>query len=96
MSDRVQVVCPCCETKLVVETETGEILAEDRPKKDLTKSFEDAMTAVQSGTDRRSAAFDKAFDRTQRQDELLSKKFEEATKKAKKDKSKPRNPLDFD
>ena len=96
MKDRIKVVCPCCETELTVESASGEILAEKRPKKDLTKTFEDAMSQVRSGSDRREEAFTKAVDRTQRLDDLLNKKFEEARKKAKTDKSKPHNPLDFD
>lgn len=94
MADRVQTVCPCCETKLTVDTTTGDILAEERPKKDLTKSFEDAMGNVRQGAGRREEVFSKAFDRQQRLDDVLEKKFEEARKKAEKDKSKPFNPFD--
>jgi hypothetical protein len=98
MADRIDIVCPCCNTKLTVDTETGDILAEERPRIDADKSFESALSAVQSGPQRRADAFDKAFDRTQRLDDLLSKKFEEAKKKAAKDDpaGKPRNPLDLD
>ena len=97
MSDKVLVVCPCCATKLTVETQSGEILAEERPKRDADKTFESAMNEVQTGSKRREDAFSKAFDRTQRMDDLLNKKFEEAKKKAKDEPDKKRhNPLDFD
>jgi hypothetical protein len=96
MSDRVEVTCPCCSAKLVVDAATGEILAEERPKVDHGKSFDTALDEVRHGEKRRDEAFHKAFDKTQRLDDLLSKKFEEAKKKAAKDKSKPRNPFDLD
>ena len=96
MSDRILVVCPCCETKLTVEKQSGEILAEERPKRDADKTFESAMNEVKTGSKRREDAFSKAFDRTQRMDDLLSKKFEEAKKKAKDKPEKRHNPLDFD
>ena len=96
MSDRVELTCPCCSTKLVVDGATGEILAEERPEPDHTATFDSALGAVQSGEQRRHDAFAKAFDKTQRLDDLLSKKFDEAKKKAAKDKSKPRNPFDLD
>lgn len=97
MADRFDIICPCCSTKLVVDAKSGEILAEERPEPDHQKSFADAMSDVQNGARRREAAFDKAFDRTQNLDDLLQKKFEEAKKKAAKDKSrKPRNPFDMD
>ena len=96
MSDRVETVCPCCSTKLVVDTNSGEVLSEERPKTDHKQSFDDAMTKVKGGEARRKEAFDKAFDRTQQMDDLLQKKFEEAKKKAAKDKSKPIKPFDLD
>jgi hypothetical protein len=93
----VQVDCPCCGTKLVVDAATGTILSEERPKADPGASFEQAMTEVKSGAARREDAFSKAFQRTKNLDELLQKKFEEAKKKAANEPGgKPRNPLDFD
>ena len=88
MKDRVAVTCPCCSTKLVVDKESGEILSEERPKHDTNKTFSSAMADVQSGAQRRDEAFSKAFDRTQRLDDLLDKKFQEARKKAEKEKGK--------
>jgi hypothetical protein len=97
MADRHELICPCCDTKLTVDAKTGEILAEERPKMDVKKTFDDAMGQVKSGAKRREDAFAKAFDRTQNLDDLLSKKFEEAKKKADKDESKkPHRPFDFD
>ena len=96
MSDRIETVCPCCSTKLVVDTKSGEVLSEERPKHDHSQSFDDAMTQVKGGEARRKQAFDKAFDRTQHLDDVLQKKFEEAKKKAAKDKSKPIKPFDLD
>jgi len=96
MPDRVEVTCPCCMTKLVVDAETSEILSEERPKQDTNKTFEDAFSKVKGGEETRQKAFSKAYDKTQKLDDLLNKKFEEARKKAKKDKSKPRTPFDFD
>jgi hypothetical protein len=96
MSEQVDVTCPCCSTKLVVDVATGEILSEERPKVDHTKSFDKALKDVRSGEKRRDEAFSKAFDKTQRLDDLLNKKFEEAKKKAAKDKTKPQSPFDLD
>lgn len=97
MKDRVQVDCPCCKTKLVVDVATGAILSEERPKGDPSASFEQAMTDVKSGAARREDAFSKAFDRTKNLDDLLQKKFEEARRKAASDPGgKPKNPLDLD
>lgn len=94
--EKVDVTCPCCSTKLVVDSVSGEILSAERPEPDHEHTFDEALDAVRSGGRRRDEAFAKAFDKTQRLDDLLSRKFEEAKKKAAKDKSKPRNPFDLD
>ena len=49
-------------------------------------------------TSRREEAFSKAYERTQKLDTLLEKKFEEARKKAKDadPDEKPHNPMDWD
>ena len=96
MSDNLEVTCPCCETRLVVDSASGEILSEERPKVDHSKTFDSALDEVRGGAKRRGEAFSKAFEKTKRLDNLLDKKFEEAKKKAAKDDSKPTNPFDLD
>jgi hypothetical protein len=97
MSGKLDVDCPCCGTKLVVDQATGVILSEERPKVDHGATFDQAMHDVRSGAARREDAFSKAFERTKNLDDLLQKKFDEAKRKAASDPSKkPRNPLDFD
>ena len=94
---KIEVECPCCKNRLTVDAATGDVLAERRAKPDLAKTFDDAMSSVQSGASRREDAFDKAHDRTRRLDDLLEKKFEEARKQAAEDPSgKPFNPMDVD
>lgn len=95
MKDRVEVCCPCCGNKMVVDPASGEVLSEQRPKKP-AKSFDEALGQVRAGSKKREDAFSKAFDRTRHLDELLEKKFEEARKKTKDDKSRPPSPLDLD
>lgn len=94
MSDPLRITCPCCATKLAVDRGTGEILSEERPKADHEATFEQAMRAVKTGGERREDAFSKAFERTKNLDDLLSKKFDEAKRKAAEDKTPWRNPLD--
>lgn len=96
MTKNIEVDCPCCATKLIVDSKTGEIISHERPARDPEVDFEKAMTDVRQGARRRDDAFQKAFEKTQGLDDLLSRKFEEAKKKAAKDGSKPRNPLDLD
>ena len=96
MSDTVDVLCPCCGNKMKVDAASGEVLAEERPAQKPSKSFEQAMTDVKSGAQKREDAFSKAADRTRNLQDLLDKKFEEARKKAKDEKGPPPNIFDLD
>jgi hypothetical protein len=96
MGDRIDLTCPCCQTRLTVDSATAEILAEQRVKPSPSKTFDGAMDEVRTGTKRREEAFAKAFDRTQHLEDLLEKKFEEARKRAAQDPAKPSNPFDHD
>jgi len=96
MSDRLNIVCPCCATQLVVDREHGEILAEKRPEK-TGPDFESMVEKLQKASGEREKAFDQAFDRTRRLEDTLSKKFEEAVKKADElPDEKPQSPFDLD
>lgn len=96
MDGPLRVVCPCCGNDMTVDRASGEVLAEQRPVAKPSVSFEDALTEVRAGAQKREEAFSKAADRQRRLEDLLQKKFEEARKKAATDDSKPRNIFDLD
>jgi hypothetical protein len=96
MSATLDVLCPCCGNKMKVDAASGEILAEERPVPKPSKSFEQAMTEVKTGAQKREEAFSKAADRTRNQQDLLDKKFEEARKKAKDEKGRPPSIFDLE
>ncbi len=96
MSATIDVLCPCCGNRMKVDATSGEVLAEERPAPKPIKSFEQAMTDVNTGAQKREEAFSKAADRTKNLQDLLDKKFEEARKKAKDDKTPPPSIFDLD
>jgi hypothetical protein len=97
MAENLRVTCPCCGDVLTVDPGSGEVLAEQRPQPQPTKSFDQALGDVRGGEARRQDLFDRAFDRTRRLDDILDKKFEEARKKAAQDPhKKPTNPFDLE
>ena len=93
--DNIELKCPCCSTKLVVDRDTGDILYEQRPK---TKEVSWDQ-AVQSGKEKQAEAeaqFAEGMDREHRADEILDKKFEEALKRADKSDKPPPRIFDLD
>ena len=93
---KIQVVCPCCETAMAVDPETGSVISFEEKEKELG-TFED----LQSELERKSELRDQLFSQEQKaqkdRSRILEEKFEEAFKKADKDTDEPfRNPLEFD
>jgi hypothetical protein len=83
-SDNLNVTCPCCQAKLVVDSVFGAVLSHEAPPKkgpdvDLTQ----ASSILQEQQRQREDKFaDSWFQETNKED-ILAKKFEEAMKKAK-------------
>ena len=82
--ENLSVTCPCCQAKLVVDPIFGSVLSHEAPVKagpnlDLTK----ASSILEEQKRQREDKFaDSVFQETHKED-ILTKKFEEAMKKAK-------------
>jgi Zn-finger nucleic acid-binding protein len=83
-SENLNVTCPCCQAKLVVDSVFGAVLSHELPPKggpnvDLT----DAQKILAEQNRQREDKFaDSWFQETNKED-ILAKKFEEAMRKAK-------------
>jgi hypothetical protein len=89
------VTCPCCQTRLTLDSGDGSILLEERVKRP-GRGWDDV---VQAGADKEAAAerqFRQNMDRAQNADELLDKKFREALKRAEKTTGPAPNIFDLD
>ena len=76
-----EVMCPCCQTKLTLDSASGHIVLEERPK----KAGPDWDQVVQAGADKKASAermFEQNMDRERNADDILEKKFREALKRA--------------
>ncbi len=92
---KVDVTCPCCESKLVVDAKTGEVLwKEEKPKpkvslSDMVKDL-DAQKKEQQNIFKKNTATQKDRDR------LLDEMFKESKKNAGKTAEKPIRDFDLD
>jgi hypothetical protein len=93
MPEALDIVCPCCETLLKVDPETGSVVWADR-KKPKPKDFDDLVTRAQSHRGVLDEKFARSVRHTKHSAEILDKKFEEARKRAEKDDSRPPHPFD--
>lgn len=94
-NEPLELKCPCCSSKLVVDRGTGDILHEERPQ----RSEVNWDYALKAGKDKQAEAealFSEGMDRERRADKILEKKFEEALKRADKSDTPPPRIFDLD
>ena len=94
--DKFTIICPCCEATLMIDSQTGALLAHEEKKKVLG-SFEDLKSDLSKKSETRDQIFAQEMSSMKDRERLLEEKFQEALKRADKDSDKPfRNPLDMD
>ena len=98
MSDasKFTIICPCCEATLTIDAQTGAILASEEKQKPLA-SFDGLVKDLDRQKQTREQIFAQEMSSMKDRGRLLEEKFQEAMKRAEKDKDKVyRNPLDLD
>jgi hypothetical protein len=95
-TDKFTIICPCCESTLSIDSETGTILSHEEKQKPLA-SFEEMKSNLAKQKETREQIFAQEMSSMKDRERLLAEKFKEAMKRADKDKDKVyRNPLDMD
>jgi hypothetical protein len=95
-SNRFTIICPCCEATLTIDADTGALLSHEEKHKPLG-SFEDMVKDLDKQKLTREQIFAQEMSSHKDRGRLLEEKFQEAKKRAEKDKDKVyRNPMDLD
>lgn len=97
---RLTVRCPECNSDLVVDAATGEILSHRRPKQAPAagKDFDALLKGLDEDKARAADLFDRELAGMKDRDRLLEEKFREALRRAEEepDEGPPRRPFDLD
>lgn len=94
--EKFNVICPCCESNLIIDAQTGAILSHEEKKK-AHGSFEDLKGELHKQKELRDQLFSQEMSSMKDRERLLEEKFKEALKRADPDSGKPfKNPLDLD
>ncbi len=94
--EKYTLTCPCCESTLTVDANTGALLAHEEKKK-VHGSFEDLKGELNKQKEHREQIFAQEMSSMKDRERLLEEKFKEALKRADTDTGKPfKNPLDLD
>jgi uncharacterized Zn finger protein (UPF0148 family) len=95
-TSRFTIICPCCEATLTIDAQTGAMLSHEEKAKPLA-SFDEMVKGLDKQKQVREQIFAQELSSMKDRDRILQEKFQEAMKRADKDKDKPyRNPLDID
>ena len=79
----IEVLCPCCQSRLVVDTQLAVVLSHTSPSKaapDVDISEAGRILAEQA--QRREDKFRESWEAEHKKEDVLARKFEEALKKA--------------
>ena len=96
MPDNFRIVCPCCETLLIVDPGSGAILREERVVKRQHQSLDEALSHVKEQRRGAEARLSRAMEESRHREEILEKKFQEARRKANESDEPPPHPFDGD
>jgi len=78
------VTCPCCAAKLTVDTQLAVVLSHEAPPRVAPDvDINDAARILREQAERRENKFRESWEAEKNKEEVLTRKFEEALKKAK-------------
>ncbi len=95
----LNITCPCCDTILVVNKDTGEIIEERKPlvEKSSGDRFKDALQAQKNHSTKLSGLFSKSISNVSKNEKERQQLFEDSLKKARKEKiEKPLKDIELD
>ncbi len=90
-----EVTCPCCESLIVIDRITGEVLFHKVKERKSSQSLESMVSGLESQKSEIAKRFEKEMESQKDRSRILEEKFKEALERA--DKDKPYiNPMDLD
>ena len=82
----IDIICPCCHSRLRIDAQLAVVLSHEAPPKaGPGVDISDAARLLREQAERREEKFRLSWDSEQKKEDVLSRKFEEALKKAKKE-----------
>ncbi|MCI0547134.1 MAG: hypothetical protein L0027_07595 [Candidatus Rokubacteria bacterium] len=92
----LEVICPCCQARLTVDTDLRAIIAHEAPARPRSGiGLGEALSSLEGEAARREARFKEQLQAEASKRQLLDRKFKEGMKKA-KDLPDQLRPIDLD
>lgn len=98
--DQLRVRCPDCDSELVVDAATGEVLSHRKPKAPVAggRTFDDLFSEMNASKSRADEIFEREKAAFADRERLMEEKFREALKRAEEEPGEgpPKRPFDLD
>ena len=91
----MEIICPCCETRLKVDIKTGEVIWEEKKHKTMP-SLAEMVKDHDAHKKEQASLFKKRSEVHKDRNRLLEEKFKEAQKNVDKSKNIPLRDIDLD
>jgi hypothetical protein len=96
-TNNFEIVCPCCESTIVVDRLTGEVLLHKVKEKKAGGSLDSMLSKLSAEKDEAARRFERQLESQKDRARILEERFKEAMQRAEKDgDSKYVNPMDMD
>jgi hypothetical protein len=97
LKSEIEVVCPCCQALLVVDTNLGRVVGHKELERGNKPELSEAQRILSEEAERREAIFKQSVESEKTRGDALSRRFEEALKQARNEPiSKPTREFDLD
>jgi hypothetical protein len=97
LKSELEVVCPCCQSTLVVDLNLGRVVSHQEPERGNKPELSEAHRLIAEEAARREAIFQQSVNAERTRGDALSRRFEEALKQASQEPvTKPTRDFDLD
>lgn len=96
MAENFEITCPCCDSLIVVDRLSGEVLLHKKKEPKGSQSLEAMVSNLESQKSEAAKRFEKQLESQKDRARLLEERFREAMQRAEKSDQKYVNPLDMD
>ena len=91
-----EITCPCCESTIVVDRLTGEVLLHKQKQTKVTGSLDSMVSNLEVQKSESAKRFDRQLEAQKDRGRILEERFKEALERADKSDEPYKNPMDMD
>ena len=96
MATNFEITCPCCESLIVIDRNSGEVLLHKEKQRAAKASLEDMVSNLERQKQEAAKKFEKTLESQKDRGRILEERFKEAMARADKSDTPMKNPMDLD